>query len=259
MILQQEFLVIHEWCKENFMELNLCKCKCITYTRKSNSNKIVFNYGINETFITRCSIMNDLGIMIDERVTMNDHVDYVTGKARRSLGFVKRHAKDFNDPYVTKALYCAIVRPTLEYCIVSWMPFTQVQINKLESIQRQFLLFALRNLGWNDGYQLPKYEDRLKLLQLDTLNDRRILINASFMYKLLNGKIDAIYLKDQLNLNESRYATRNRPTFVHNQHSTSYGMNEPITRLTKLYNMFSCEFVESNSVDILKTKIKQKL
>ena len=201
----------------------------------------------------------DFGILIDDKITMNNHVDYATSKARRALGFVKRHTKDFNDPYVTKALYCALVRPTLEYCIISWMPFTQNQINALESVQKQFLLFALRNLGWNNGYELPKYEDRLKLMNLDTLSDRRIMINASFMYKLLNGKVDATYLKNQLNLNESTYATRNRPTFVHNQHSTSYGMNEPITRLTRIFNLYSSEFKESSSVYVLKTKIKQKL
>ena len=89
------------------------------------------------------------------------------------LGFVKRQAKEFQCPYVTKSLYCALVRPLLEYCSVVWDLVVKIDSDRIESVQRQFLLFALRGLGWADRFQLPAYEARLSLLGIETLYERR--------------------------------------------------------------------------------------
>ena len=258
-ILQENFTVINDWCKANFMSLNILKCKCITYSRKLCRNKIIFDYGIDGTNLLRCTVMNDLGVLIDEKVNLNEYVDVITNKARKMLGFIKRQGKSFHDPYVIKALYCSLVRPILEYCSVVWMPFTKTQIDKVESIQKQFLLFALRNLHWNHPFELPKYEHRLQLLNMIPLSDRRVISSASFMYKLLNGQIDVPYLKDLIMENESIYHTRNRPPLIYNSHSTNYGMNEPLTRLVRLYNLYQYEFNDSSSVINLKSRIRQKL
>ena len=115
-----------------------------------------------------------------------------------------------------------MVRPSLEYCSVAWMPFTFLQINKLEAVQKQFLLFALRDLQWRHEFLLLSYEDRLKLLNLTTLNERRILSCAVFMYKLLNGLINVPYLRNKLTLNQSSYDTRRRSYFMRDTYSTSY-------------------------------------
>ena len=112
--------------------------------------------------------MNDLGVLLDEKVNMNEHVYNICKTAMKIFGLVKRQAKIFDDPYGTKSLFCSLVRPILEYCTVAWMPFTKEQCNRLESVQKQFLLFALRNLGWRDRYVLPSYRSRLRLLNMDT-------------------------------------------------------------------------------------------
>ena len=54
---------------------------------------------------------------------------------------------EFDDPYVTKTLYCAFVSPTMEYGSVVWNPYELGDIAKIESIQKQFLLYAFRGLG----------------------------------------------------------------------------------------------------------------
>ena len=259
LVLQDNLLAIDLWCKKNYMELNVPKCKCITFSRKRNTNKLIYDYQINAEKLIRCNIMNDLGVLIDEKVTMNDHVYNITNKARRILGLVKRQAKGFNDPYVTKSLYCALVRPILEYCCVVWMPYTKELCNKIESVQKQFLLFALRNLNWNDPFVLPHYEDRLTLISMQTLQDRRTILTSSFMYKLVNDEIDVNYLKQKIVVNQSSYTTRNRNYLINCTHSTDYGMNEPMTRMIRLYNSYYDCFVSSSSVNVFKCKIRSKL
>ena len=258
-ILQDNFGAIDNWCKNNHMDLNIAKCKCITFSRKPQQYKIIYDYGLHGNNIIRCSLMNDLGILIDEKINMNEHVDCITNKARRMLAFVKRQAKSFNEPYILKSLYCALIRPLMEYCAVAWAPSTKTQMDKIESVQRQFLLFALKNLGWRHAYELPSYESRLKLLNMDSLQNRRIVSCSIFMYKLMNQVINVPSLSNQLVYNESIYQTRNRHTFVQPPHSTNYGMNEPLTRLVKLYNLYEVDFLASNSVNMLKTRIRNKL
>jgi hypothetical protein len=84
------------------------------------------------------------------------------------LGFLKRFGREFSDPYVLKIIYCCFVRSVLEYGSSIWSPNFEVHKGRIESVQRKFLRFALRNLGWADLLNLPAYRDRGMLLNLNT-------------------------------------------------------------------------------------------
>lgn len=58
------------------------------------------------------------------------------------LSFVMTLAKDFCLGMSIKSLFCALVRPTLEYGVVVWNPYTVSYSRQLERIQRKFLWFA---------------------------------------------------------------------------------------------------------------------
>ena len=113
----------------------------------------------------------DLGSLFDRNLTFNNHIITTVNKAYGVLSFMKRWAKEFSDPYVTKTLFTSLVRPILEYGSVIWNPQYELYINMLESVQKQFLLFCLRNFGWN-YLNLPSYISRLALIKLPTLSSR---------------------------------------------------------------------------------------
>jgi len=48
---------------------------------------------------------------------------------------------------MTTLLFTSLVRPNLENCSSVWSPQYQVHIDCIESVQKQFLLFALRGLN----------------------------------------------------------------------------------------------------------------
>ena len=116
--------------------------------------------------------MKDLGIIMDNKMTFKAHINQVVSRAKSALGLVKRFVKGFYCPYVTKSLYTSLVRPVLEYASVVWSPYKACDISRIESVQKQFLLFALRGLGWSHGFQLPPYEAWLGLLNIDSLLGR---------------------------------------------------------------------------------------
>ena len=90
-------------------------------------------------------------------MTFKHHMDATISRANSMLGLIKRFGKEFSDPYVTKSLYCSLVRSIIEYGSIVWMPAFTVDVKRIESIQKQFLIFCLRNLGWADRFHLPPY------------------------------------------------------------------------------------------------------
>lgn len=117
-----------------------------------------------------------------------------------------------------------------------WNPHTEVQRKRIESIQKRFLKFALRNLGWADPFVLPSYESRLLLLDMNTLIDRRKAADTIFMHKLMSDQLDVPELKEKITLNANPYQTRHREILRVHTHSTNYGANEPLSRCSSVFN-----------------------
>jgi hypothetical protein len=72
-----------------------------------------------------------------------------------------------------KTLYVSLVRPKLEYASFVWRPFYGVHIDRIVRVERKFVRYALRVLGWTDMCDLPPYVDRCALIRLETLAERR--------------------------------------------------------------------------------------
>ena len=156
--LQEDFNRLCVWCDRNGLALNCAKCKIMSFSRRSISQ---FSYCLGNTTLERVQIFCDLGITMDIRLRYDVHINLIINKAKGVLAVVKRWAKEFNDPYVTKLLYTSLVRPILEYGSPLWNPKYNSFSDRIESAQKQFLLFALRNLRWRREIRLPPYSDRL--------------------------------------------------------------------------------------------------
>lgn len=96
------------------------------------------SYLLNSSPLERLSTVNDLGVLFDPKLSFNVHISSIVNKATSTLGFVKRWAKEFNDPYLTKTLYTSLVRPILEYCSCVWSPAHKNHIMSIESVQKNF-------------------------------------------------------------------------------------------------------------------------
>jgi hypothetical protein len=49
-------------------------------------------------------------------------------------------------------------------------------------VQRRFITYVLRGLGWTDIHDLAPYEDSFALLHLDTLTKRRSVACVMFIF-----------------------------------------------------------------------------
>lgn len=236
-LLQEDLTSFTIWCKENCLVLNVNKCAIMSYSRRSKL--ILSNYSMDNAIIKRVAKFNDLGVLFDEKLTFELHFNRMLNKASSMLGFVKRWAKEFDDPYVIKSLYTSLVRPNLEYASQIWSPHYTCHINRIEAIQKNFLRFSLRNLQWENPVILPPYNSRLKLIDLKSLESRRRIADVTFLCQVHNGLIDSFYIKNLIDYNLNlRNRFRCERIFRIALHRTNYGKYEPTNRMFMEVNNF---------------------
>jgi len=140
---------------------NYLKCNVVTFYRGTPT---FMSYSLQNMSLDRLYSVNDLGVLLDPKLKFDSHITFTLNKAMSVLGFIKRWSKEFDDLYTTKLLFTSLVRPNSEYCFSVWSPQYQVHIDRKESVQKQFLLFAIRGLNLDQNVRLP-YSSRLLLIK----------------------------------------------------------------------------------------------
>jgi ribosomal protein L31E len=85
-----------------------------------------------------------LGVTVNMNLRWDVHINNITTRANRALGFLKRNLRGCKTSVRARA-YEAIVRPTLEYAANIWDPYNRGQINQLEKVQRRAARFTTTN------------------------------------------------------------------------------------------------------------------
>jgi hypothetical protein len=178
-----------EWYETNMFELNVGKCKSITFLRLRHP--IDFLYMLGGIILDRVDSINDLGVIMDSKVSFTGHIDVTVRRVLAMLGFVKRLLCEFMDPYTLKASYVSLVCPKLEYASCVWRPFYGAHIDRIERVQRKFVRYALHDLGWTDMFDLPPYVDKCALFRLETLAERRANACVMFIFDVLSGRVNS--------------------------------------------------------------------
>jgi hypothetical protein len=122
---------------DNGLKLNTSKCIKMSYTR--SRNKINYDYHILDDKLVEINTIQDLGVIFQSNLSFLSHIEKSCTKTLKSLGFLIRCTKEFNDEHCLKTLYVSLVRPLLEYCSVLWNPTQFGHIESLDRIQTHFL------------------------------------------------------------------------------------------------------------------------
>ncbi|OXU19134.1 hypothetical protein TSAR_009653 [Trichomalopsis sarcophagae] len=76
--------------------------------------------------LDRVDVIKDLDVHFDSVLAFEPHIDRVTSKASRLLGFIKRTTSDFKHYGTIFYLYrSTLVLPILLYCSPIWSHFTK--------------------------------------------------------------------------------------------------------------------------------------
>ncbi|KAL8614093.1 hypothetical protein ACOMHN_026310 [Nucella lapillus] len=135
-----------------------------------------------------------LGILFSNDLKWSTHIASTTKKASSTLGFLRRNLHFFPH-HCKKNAYLALIRPLLEYGCITWSPYLQQDINRLERIQRLSARFITNDYSTRSPGAIT---NMLSTLELPTLQQRRRDLRLTFFYKVVEGLVPAIPSADIL-------------------------------------------------------------
>ena len=175
---QEDLNELYKWCEEWKLTFNAKKCHVLHFGRKNVNNL----YHINGTLISPVEYEKDLGVIITKDLKSENNITQCVKAANKMLGMIKR-TFSFMDKDMLVQLIKTFIRPHLEYGQQASSPYLKKDLKNLEDVQRR----ATKLL--NHIEHLP-YEERLKYLNLYSIEDRLKRGDMILMYRLMTNDIN---------------------------------------------------------------------
>jgi len=143
--LQEDLDTIADWTKKWRMKLNVDKTECCLFRKNTKEDQNI-SFTIKGQSLKRVHNTKLLGVILDEKLTFNEHIQQIEAKAAKALGLLHYAGKaERITPENMTKLYRSLVVPYLEYAAPVWQ--TSPSVNMLEKIQRKGLRLCLGSVG----------------------------------------------------------------------------------------------------------------
>lgn len=232
--LQSDINNVMQWSERNRLPFNLGKCEIITFTRCNDP--IHAEYLMGSHVVERKDEVRDLGVLADPRFTLIAHRERMITKARQSMGYIKSISKGQFGIRALKVLYTSYVRSKLEFGSVIWDPYQSTYSDDIESVQKQFVIYALGDTNRLPPFRLPPYEARCEKLGLDSLKMRRNQATAMMAFDVYNKRIHDSNIEKKLIRRTPVYSIRDKKVLTEVLYRTDWGYHQPIARVIRSVN-----------------------
>jgi ribonuclease P/MRP protein subunit RPP40 len=166
------------WADQWQLSINISKCHVLHLGRINPRNMYFVN---NSRIPDQCDCVTDLGVEVDNGLKFNKHISNIITKANQRIAVLFRGFVSRNQELLVKA-YVTFVRPVLEYASCVWSPVLITHVNAIERVQKYFT----RRLH---GMEFVPYNERLALLNLETLEVRRLHSDIIMYYKVIHNMV----------------------------------------------------------------------
>jgi hypothetical protein len=164
-----------QWAKDWQLKISATKCCVLNIGRQSTAP----TYYIDGQSLPNVDQSIDLGIIIDGKLKFSKHINTIVRKAITRANLILKCFYS-RDTHTLVRAFKVYVRPIVEYCSSAWSPHLVKDIILLESVQRKFT----KRLT---GMQNIPYLERLRQLNLERLDVRRLRADLILAYKILFG------------------------------------------------------------------------
>lgn len=210
-----------EWCNTWQLEIANHKCHAL-YLGTANPKHA---YHIAAVPLDEVKSVRDLGIKIQNNLQFNEHLNLVYNSAIWKMHILLRIVH-IRDPAIIVHCFKTWVLPKLEFSSSVWSPFKMKDIRKIERVQSSFTrIVYFKCFGVRCYTDLPNYRDRLRRLELVSLQERRIRKDLVLAFKIISGEV---------RLSRSKYF-RPKPT---NGRTKFYNFHIPFTKCSAFKNSF---------------------
>lgn len=237
-VLQEVLNDIIKWSYIWQINISVKKCSVLHIGRKNKRN----SYSILEENIVSLESCRDLGILMATDGKYSQHIKNIVKSAYWKVSSIFKIFESRN-PEILKKAYICYVRPSLEYCSIIWSPHHLQNINLLERVQKYFT----RRLLWKLKLS---YSDRLTILSLESLEERRIRIDLTETFKLFQNNLE---FKNYFSINPNPHKSTNDLyiNFAHSDIRKFWFAN----RVCPWWNKLPNEIKNSKNVNKFKTAL----
>ena len=177
------FYKAYEWLKYNKFSLNAIKTEFMIFGTNNRLNQLdkssvtaLYTSCFQNLQIKRVEHTKYLGLIVDDTLTRDKHMEYISRKINRNIGVLKRRSSRIT-------LYKTMIEPYFRYCNIVWSKCNETLEDKLQSLQNK----AARTIAG----QRYEYTDNNRLLKEFVWPIVRNLIEVGlgmFIYKTQNGR-----------------------------------------------------------------------
>ena len=241
--LQEDTSKLLRWFSDNSLKANPDKFHLITSDTDENISITVGQYNIHNS-----NNHNLLGVIIDNKLTFNEHVSSLCKKATQKLHALIRVSRFMNTDK-KRVIMKSFITSHFNYCPLIWMLHSRLLNTRINKIHER----ALR-IVYNDN--ISTFDNLLEKDNSVTVHERNIQTLAIELYKVLNGLSPKI-MNDIFSIKENIGHSSRFPFTTSNVRTVAYG-TETISFLgPKIWSILPKEIKESKSLVEFKTKIKK--
>ena len=174
-LLQKALDELCEWAETWGMRFNVKKCKVMHFGAKNPLHK--YTMMGQELEVTQEEV--DIGVKITNNLKVSEQCRKAAKTAQGVLSQICRtfHYRD-RSTYVS--MYKMYVRPHLEFAATVWSPWQEGDRDCLEKVQK-------RAISQVSGLRGATYEEKLRELEMETLEERRHQLDMQQTFKILKG------------------------------------------------------------------------
>ena len=169
-------------------QLQIAEHKCCVLSHGNVTQPIYYMHTVQLPNVNEC---RDLGVFVDSHCNFKHHISHICCKAYTSINIIFRCFDTAHVPALIIA-YKSFVRPILEYCSTVWNPYIPNRhylglTDQIERVQRYFTRRVYYRCKLDCSHD---YLQRLKFLNLESLELRRIYNDLIMVYKIVHGLVN---------------------------------------------------------------------
>ena len=242
--LKIDFTILKKWYFDNYLVLNADKCHFMTIGPGNNC----FDFQVDDTIIKNSQEEKILGVIIDNELNFQSHINSICKKANQKLNALFRISNNMM-PSQRNILIDTYIKSQFNYCPLIWMFCNRSSMNKINKIHERTLRLKLNNHS-------DSFSELLSISKDTTIHQRCINFLMVEVYKFLHSDSPEI-MNEIFTIQRNINNLRSFNIFQTNiPRSNRYGLNSIPYRANQLWKILPENIKSSQSLSCFKDKIK---
>ena len=247
--MQETIDKMYEWTQRWQLMFNETKCKVLHLGQNNEGHAYYIGNGNNRIRLEVTELEKDLGVYVDKHLNFEEHINKITSKAASKCARILKNFS-YRNKEVLVPIFKTIIRPILEYANSTWCSGLKKNKAEIEKVQRIYTknIYQVKHLS---------YEDRLKRLQLPSLEFRQFRGDLIQTYKIARNIYDQETVANLFSFSKSERLRGHRYKITKFYFNKVQYKHFFTNRVTNHWNNLPSHIVEADSLNSFKNKIDE--